>query len=204
MRVQVQETQATTLSPCASFPYGATKDFSINVKYPPPPPPTDNLCVSGPLTIEDANLGSVTLIGWSKNIRETTDCPGKTGPQNYLTLVADVYQGESYTLNFNVTSCGDNFVTLAAAWIDYDQDRVLTSADLLANYTRQKGIVSINFIVPVTQWTGDTIMRVQVQETESTKMDPCAAFSYGSTKDFTVQVNKRTPSPAPPQEKEKY
>jgi hypothetical protein len=34
LRVQVQETQATSLTPCASFPYGATKDFSIEIKSP--------------------------------------------------------------------------------------------------------------------------------------------------------------------------
>jgi len=32
LRVQVQETQATTLNPCATFPYGATKDFTVEVK----------------------------------------------------------------------------------------------------------------------------------------------------------------------------
>jgi len=29
LRVQVQETQAVTINPCSSFPYGATKDFGI-------------------------------------------------------------------------------------------------------------------------------------------------------------------------------
>jgi len=34
MRVQTQETQATTLNPCGNFPYGATKDFTIVLKNP--------------------------------------------------------------------------------------------------------------------------------------------------------------------------
>jgi len=187
LRVQAQETQATTLNPCSSFPYGATKDFTVVVNRGPPPPPDDGYCKSGPLTVEDANLGFVTLIGEYKNIRESTDCPGKTGVQNFLTLEADVVQGKSYQLSFNVTTCQDSWPTSAAAWIDYDHDGVFTTSDLVVNYTKNKGVIDTTFTVPKGGYTGTTVMRVQVQETDSSgKIDPCATFSYGGTKDFGI------------------
>jgi len=192
LRVQVQETQATTLNPCATFPYGATKDFTVEINKgppPPPPPPEDSYCVSGPLTTEDANLGFVTLIGEYKNIRDSTDCPGRTGNQNMLNLTADVVRGKSYQLSFNVTTCQDTWPTSAAAWIDFDHDNLFTSADLVVNYTKTKGVITQTFTVPKGDYAGPTVMRVQVQETDSSgKIDPCAIFSYGGTKDFGVTL----------------
>jgi len=183
LRVQVQETQATTLNPCGSFPYGSTKDFSVVVGK---NSPTDGYCISGPLTTDDANLGSVTLIGEGKNIRENSDCPGKTGPQNMINITADLVRGKSYNLSFNVTTCQDSWPTSSAAWIDFDKDGVFSTADLIVNYTKNKGVVTTTFTVPKGNYTGVTVMRVQVQETDSSKIDPCATFSYGGTKDFGI------------------
>jgi len=184
LRVQVQETSASTITPCASFPYGATKDFSVDVRS----GSNDLYCVSGPLTNEDSNLGAVTVIGETRNIRDATDCPGKTGPQNFLDQIADVVRGQTYSISFNVTTCGDPYNTSTAVWIDYDHDLIFSSADLAVTYTKQQGVVNAAFTVPTGPYLGDTVLRVQVQETESTKIDPCATFSYGGTKDFTVTL----------------
>jgi len=183
MRVQVQETQATTLSPCASFPYGATKDFSIKVGS----SSGDSYCVSGPLTTDDSNLGSVTLVGEFQNIRESSDCPGKVGPQYFGDQGASVYRGGAYSLSFNVTSCTANrYQTLSGAWIDYDHNNVFDVSENLG-YTQGQGIQTLNFQVPTGSYYGPSMLRVQVQETTATtKIDPCATFSYGGTKDFPL------------------
>jgi len=185
LRVQTQETQATTLNPCANFPYGATKDFTVDVGG----NNGDAYCISGPLTTDDSNLGGVTFVGESRNIREASDCPGQLGPQNFLDLEADVVRGGQYTLTFSVTSCGERYATTSGAWIDWEHDLVLSTSDALG-YTNQQGVVSINFTVPQTTYLGPTVLRVQVQEISSTKIDPCAQFSYGGTKDFTVNIAK--------------
>jgi len=184
LRVQVQETLSSTLNPCQLFAYGGTKDFTIQVKS----TVNDLYCVSGPTTNEDSNLGAVTVIGESRNIREATDCPGKLGPQNFLEVSADLRRGQSYTLSFNVTTCGDVFNTSSAVWIDYDHDLLFSSAELAVNYTKQQGVINAVVNVPATGYTGDTVMRVQVQETEASKIDPCSTFSYGGTKDFTITL----------------
>jgi len=183
LRVQTQETIGSTLNPCASFDFGATKDFSVEIKQ-----AADLYCKSGPTSADDANLGSVTLIGHTRNIRETSDCPGKLGPQNFLDLVADVVRGQSYSISFNITTCGDQFPVLGGCWIDYDRDGIFNSSDLLG-YQSGFGVKTIDFTVPTTgTFTGDTVLRVQVQETNSTKLDPCAQFSYGATKDFAITL----------------
>jgi len=184
LRVQAQETSASVINPCASFPYGATKDFSVEVKG----GSNDLMCISGPLTNEDSNLGAVTLIGETRNIRDATDCPGQLGPQNFLDQIVDLIRGRSYNISFNVTTCGDSYNTSSAVWIDYDNDLIFSSADLAVTYTKQQGVINAAFTVPTGSYLGDTVLRVQVQETESLKIDPCATFSYGGTKDFTVTL----------------
>jgi len=148
-------------------------------------------CGSGPTTTVDSNLGAVSLNGDSSSIDDVSNCPGFIGPKDLTALKADVAPGGSYKVTFTVTSCGNSFPTLAGAWIDYNKNFLFDDNEKLGPFSTQKNAVEQSFIVPAAGADlvyGETRLRVQVQETQATTLNPCASFPYGATKDFTIEV----------------
>jgi hypothetical protein len=124
---------------------------------------------------------------------DDTNCPGFIGPKDLTALKADLSPGASYNLIYTVTSCGNSFPTLAGAWIDYNKNFVFDDAtERLGAFSTTKNAVTQAFTVPPADGTnvlfGETRLRVQVQETQATTLNPCASFPYGATKDFTVVI----------------
>jgi len=114
--------------------------------------------------------------------------------QDFTVQQADVVPGKTYSLMFTETTCGNVYPTLAAAWIDWNGDKSFGTAELLAPFSQDKGAITISFTVPspdnktAPSVPGATRLRVQVQETYQTYIDPCGAFSYGGTKDFAIVI----------------
>jgi len=149
-------------------------------------------CTSGPTTTTDSNLGLTILIGDSKTINDPTNCPAVTGVRDMTALSADIRVGGTYTLQYNVTTCGSAYPTVSGAWIDFDQNGTYDTTELLFPNNRSNGWISTSFVVAPTTpvKSGTTRMRVQVVETSSTNpLLPCATFTYGGTKDFTIIVS---------------
>jgi len=147
-------------------------------------------CNSGPTTAVDSNLGTVGLSGDTQSIADDTNCPGFIGPRDLTASRADVSPGGTYSLLLTVTSCGNTFPTLAGAWIDYNKNLAFEESEVLGTFSTQKNAVTQSFTVPADVVFGDTRMRVQVQETQATTLNPCANFPYGATKDFTIAVKR--------------
>jgi len=149
-------------------------------------------CNCGPTTTVDSNLGLVSLVGDGKSIADDSNCPGTIGPKDLTAQVADVSPGGTYKLVFTVTTCGNSFPTLSGAWIDWNLNQQFDANELLAPFTTSKNAVEQTFAVPVGGSPdlvyGTTRLRVQVQETQATTLNPCASFPYGATKDFSVSV----------------
>lgn len=148
-------------------------------------------CSCGPTTTVDANLGYTAFTGDTKNFSDSSDCPGYIGPKDLTYLYADIHAGGTYTLVYNVTTCGNVFPTVSGAWIDFDQDGQFQSTEALFPFNRSNGLITnkftINSSLPVKP--GMTRMRVQVQETSATNpLDPCSRFAYGGTKDFNISI----------------
>jgi hypothetical protein len=97
-------------------------------------------------------------------------------------------RGETYTLNFLRSTCGDYYTALAGAWVDWDQDKTWESTELLFTFTQTYGQNAKTFTVPTTALIGRTKMRLQVQETDALTINPCANFQWGDTKDYWVNV----------------
>jgi len=149
-------------------------------------------CTPGPTTSVDGNLGKVTLTGDSRTVTDSNDCPGYIGARDVTSQVADLHLGGTYTLQYNVTTCGNPFPTVSGAWIDYDQNGSFDSSEVLFTFNRSTPIawVMASFTVPSGAKSGNTRMRVQVQETSSTNpLDPCSRFAYGGTKDFGISIS---------------
>jgi len=148
----------------------------------------------GPSQVFDSNVGETRLVGASKTIGDTTNCPGSLGVQDLTAQVADLIPGQTYSLMFTETTCGNIYPTLAGAWIDFNGDKTFSSAEALAPFSPAKGAITIQFTVPTTDnktspsLPGASRLRVQVQETYQTFIDPCGAFSYGGTKDFGIII----------------
>ena len=66
-------------------------------------------CPAGPISTSDSNLGSVVLKGMSEAIIDNTDCPGAAGVQDFTAMHADVAVGSTYTLSYNITTCGSEY-----------------------------------------------------------------------------------------------
>jgi hypothetical protein len=153
-------------------------------------------CVTGvgPSTTLDSNLGAIRLVGESSTISETSDCPGYQGVHEFMTQIADLVPGKQYSLQFSQSTCGGTYPTLAGAWIDFNGDKTFSNAELLAPFSGAKGAITMSFTVPsldnatAPAKAGSTRMRVQVQETYQTFIDPCGAFNYGGTKDFGITI----------------
>jgi len=146
-------------------------------------------CTCGPSTTVDSNLGLVSLSGDSQSFSDDSNCPGTVGPKDLTALKADLSPGGSYSLTYTVTSCGNSFPTLAGAWIDFNRDLVFDDNEKLGAYSNLKNAVLQPFTVPTAAQGlvyGETRLRVQVQETQATTLNPCANFPYGATKDFTI------------------
>jgi len=149
-------------------------------------------CNCGPTTTVDSNLGFVALVGDGSSISDDVNCPGNIGPKDNTAMVAGLTPGGSYKLVFTVTTCGNSFPTLAGAWIDFNKNDQFDADELLAPFTTSKATVEQTFVVPAAGSPalvyGLTRLRVQVQETQATTLNPCASFPYGATKDFGIQL----------------
>jgi len=188
LRVQVQETSATSIDPCFAFPYGATKDFTVEMI-----PQFPGYCNSGPTSDLDTQMGAVYVFGEVRNIVELTGCPGHLGPVNYTNLTADLITGNTYHINFTVITCSSIFSVTSAAWIDYNGNSVFDHWEQIFPFSKRFGSQMFAFKVPKSTPTevvkpGITRMRVQVQETSQSDIDPCTIFNYGGTKDFAIEI----------------
>eukprot|EP00456_Euglypha_rotunda_P010418 TRINITY_DN1261_c0_g1_i30.p1 TRINITY_DN1261_c0_g1~~TRINITY_DN1261_c0_g1_i30.p1 ORF type:complete len:233 (+),score=28.78 TRINITY_DN1261_c0_g1_i30:91-789(+) len=198
MRVQTQETNADEISPCTDFPWGGTKDFTIRVR------PYLAYCTSGPTSTARYGLGTVTLIGATRNIMDPSDCSVvATGPVDHTNMIADAYTQLSYTLTYEVVNCdGGTSNTMSAAWIDYNQNGLFEGWEQITPRSTAFGTVSFGFKIPPSSpnqqvLPGPTRLRVSVQVGVS-NLDPCALFTNGGARDYTVNI--LTTSVTAPQE----
>jgi hypothetical protein len=96
-------------------------------------------------------------------------------------------------MSFDRTTCGEYYPALAGAWIDWNQDKVFSPSELIFPYTTQYGLNEVAYTVPTTAKLGITRLRLQIQETDATSLNPCAMFEWGDTKDYTINVIAQTP-----------
>jgi len=153
-------------------------------------------CSSGPIYLSDTNLGPVRIAGDGKTIDDTTDCPRVAGPRDLTTQSVDITAGGLYSIMFSVTACGIVYGSTIGAWIDYNHNYVFEPTENLffRTFIGSGSNISAEFVVPANvSYYGSTRLRVQLQETSVTQTNPCANFSYGGTKDFSVVTKKQSP-----------
>lgn len=110
----------------------------------------------------------------------------------FNSLSTNLDQSANYTLT--ITNNPD-FTESVAAWIDYNQNSIFDSSELLGEISilpEESG--TINFTVPANALTGVTRLRVRMAWDE-TNINPCSSYSFGETEDYNINIQGGTPPP---------
>jgi hypothetical protein len=149
-------------------------------------------CTSGgPSSTVDSQVLFVRLVGQNDSIRYMHPCPGVIGVQNLTNLSASLVAGNSYQLSVQFGTCNGNYAGAGEAWIDFDQNGIFDPAESVGTWSGLPPVAMTvwNFTVPIMSQNGATRMRVMQQEAGSNPLNPCAAFTWGSVMDFTINVS---------------
>lgn len=151
----------------------------------------------GPTSTIDSEISAVSLVGQTTSINYNVTCPGVVGLRDFTTTqIADLVQGQSYTLNVTLGSCGGSYSNMGTAYIDWNQNGIFEASEAVFTQTPQgtpfAGVYP--FAVPAGATIGTTRMRVIQNETTTATLplDPCASFSWGSMIDFGITIATAT------------
>lgn len=172
--------------PCFAYDFGETEDYGITIQ---------NAGGTGPCIPASANgtadgdfINAVVL-----NEMENLNSGSVGGPSytNYSSsLSTTVVRNGYYTL---ILQSGTYTTDGYSAWIDYDQDDVFESNERLGSFnsTAANQLGAIVFSVPLSASLGATTLRVRgvfFNTGEPDPVDPCFAYAYGETEDYTVNI----------------
>lgn len=175
-RMRVVSSEDPNPSPCGTYDYGETEDYSINIFI---------YCASYATNTFDTKIDSVGLNQLHQPSSPTT-CETYT---DYLNVSTVLGRGNPYTLTVKNGSCGSYYTMDKRAWIDFDQNGVFDDpAERIMDTTSTAALQaqSSSFIVPANAMLGITRMRVIGDE--SGPSDPCGSYSYGETEDYTIEI----------------
>jgi hypothetical protein len=172
-------------------------------------PPTDCYCT--PIYTTGTSFGdlisNVTIVGTtlSNNTGFATTGPSYTfytGQPNYT---ATLLPSSSYTLQISTGEYGDQGY---AAWIDYNDDGVFSSSELVGATPTvigsglTTGVInassSFTIALACTPPAGVHRMRIRgVYNQNGPTIDPCATYTWGETEDYLITIAPAPTCPAP-------
>jgi hypothetical protein len=172
-------------------------------------PPTDCYCT--PIYTTGTSFGdlisNVTIVGTtlSNNTGFATTGPSYTfytGQPNYT---ATLLPSSSYTLQISTGEYGDQGY---AAWIDYNDDGVFSSSELVGATPTvigsglTTGVInassSFTIALACTPPAGVHRMRIRgVYNENGPTIDPCATYTWGETEDYLITIAPAPTCPAP-------
>lgn len=190
LRITHQESVSPPLDPCASFTWGSTVDFSVELSG-GSGPVLVNYCESvGPSSNGDSNLSQLLLTGEAGTSINFSGCPGVIGLDNQTANHSvDIAPGNNYDAFITFGTCGGIYDSAGEAWIDYNMNGIFEPSESIGQWDGTPVFeATFNFTVPLGLTYGQTRMRVVQHEGGTTPLDPCANFTWGSTTDFTVNI----------------
>jgi len=178
-RMRVREVYAyTDIDPCATYPYGETEDYNVNilpVQY----------CI--PTYISGSGSGDYISLVQLGSINNATGASPNPYYTYYSSMSTDLSPGSAYTITLSPGTYGSG--NNISVWIDYNQNGVFESSEKLGNVniapTPATGTIS--FTVPPNALMGITRMRVREVYFYS-DFDPCSNQYYGETEDYNVNI----------------
>jgi len=178
-RMRVREVYAySDIDPCATYPYGETEDYNVNilpVQY----------CT--PTYISGSDYGDYISLVQLGSINNATGAAPNPYYTYYSSMSTDLSPGSAYTITLSPGTYGSG--NNISVWIDYNQNGVFESSEKLGNVniapTPATGTIS--FTVPPNAPMGITRMRVREVYFNS-DFDPCSNQYYGETEDYNVNI----------------
>jgi len=110
------------------------------------------------------------------------------GYSDYTALSSDLTVGSTYTMTLDNNPSWSQTYT---AWIDYDQDEVFETTEVLGGVGLSAGASgTVTFTVPVGTPGGSTRMRVRCIYPSGLAIpqDPCLSANYGEAEDYTINI----------------
>ncbi|CAA6829345.1 MAG: internalin, putative [uncultured Aureispira sp.] len=149
---------------------------------------------AGATSTFDSNVETTVLTGDAATSINYAGCTGTpaTGLNDLTaTQSVNVTAGNPYTADIQFGTCGDDYVGVGEAWIDWNQNENFDVNESIGTWsgTPPTTLSSFTFTVPVTAINGTTRMRVIQEEGGSLPLDPCQSFTYGSAADFSIVVS---------------
>jgi len=175
-------------APCFEYTWGETEDYGIDLVTTPNGPciPTSANGTTDGDFIDGVVLGTIM----------NTATGSTTGPSytDYTTETTDLVRGQQYDI---IITAGDYVPDHYAAWIDLDQDDVFEASEKLGEFTNTSVFqsVTLTFTVPNNAVLGTTRLRVRGvyhANGEPDPTDPCFAYAWGETEDYSVNIGIST------------
>ena len=123
----------------------------------------------------------ITLVKFG-SINNVSSC-SSNGYGDYTGQSTDLERGQSH--EFIINNQEDNHQL--SVWIDYNDDRVFDSNELIIKDQEYSQNGTFNVLIPNDAQIGEHLMRVRTNWWEPSS-DPCAAYEYGETEDYTVVI----------------
>ena len=152
-------------------------------------------CTSTASNTTYSRINQVNLPGETITLNNTaTTCAGYTDFTSGQSK-PDLTTSNSYTLTTYYGSCSGSYNSGVAAWIDYNQDGDFADAgEKIGNVSSEsQGPYAFNFTIPSGALTGNTTMRIILDE-GSIPTIPChTGYTWGETEDYTVTIGSGIP-----------
>lgn len=154
-------------------------------------------CNAGPTSTLDTEITGVTLLGAARSISNLNTCPAGTGLTDFTQHIADVVLSNSYNVSVEFGTCGGQYNSVGAVWIDWNNDNTFSTNEQIGTWTGLPPMwQTFNFTVPTTAVLGTTRMRAMIWESGFHPLNPCGIFTYGGVEDYTINI-LATPPPCP-------
>jgi hypothetical protein len=156
-------------------------------------------CASAATTTGDEEIFNVTFAGLNNSsvCNVTAPGPGSIANRysNYKTTVTapQVMQGQNVSLSIGIGTCGGNYQSGTAVFIDLNQDGDYTDAgeQVYATTGMTNGPHTVTGFaqIPITATVGTTTMRViNAEGYNGTSITPCLSYGYGETEDYIIDI----------------
>ena len=160
-------------------------------------------CASTANTSGDEEIFNVTVGSLNNTSNCTTTGGGNSILSRYsdytsMVAVPDIMQGVTVSFSVEIGTCGGNYNSGTAIFIDYNQNGLFTDAGELAygttGTTDGPHFVTGNFTIPINATVGNTLMRViNAEGYDGTNITPCLTYGYGETEDYKINILAAVP-----------
>jgi hypothetical protein len=149
--------------------------------------PTQCYCIPGATNPNASDhIMNVTFAG----INNSTAAGNASGYNDYTSTIspASVTPGSSYTFSMVIANGGTEY---GGVWFDWDQSGTFDASEFTNMGNGQTPtVLSQTITVPGTAPLGTTRMRVRSKYAAAlTATDPCSAYTYGETEDYSITVS---------------